>query len=253
VKVMKLADLRIQLEGRVEKLERALWAWERAARSMRSNGWRSGTLFALLAEVTPEIDEAIAKVQQKAAESAELGAMLERLEQAKEQVRVEAARNLSGLGVRLPSEGLEAVLAELRLHHPILHHERLGWSRPHMVAVLSGAALFLVMLAIAGLMWPWLLVAVVVGLTVGTRWWKSTPVLLTQRTLVVGKHAGQLAEILEISGDTNRLKCRFTVVLRDQPAWKVTSAGTPEELFRKLRLQGVRCELLVEPIARRAL
>ena len=239
-------DVRIRLEGRVEQVERALWAWESAARSLNGNGWRSGTLFGLLDAIAPELEESVRVLQQKAPQAPELQQLLDRLCVAKSQVRHRAVVRLTRLGIQLRSNGLAHVLAELRTHHPIVHEERLGWSPRLMHGIgFAGAtatvALLVMMSPLA------MLTAFATVIFTARRWLASQPVLLTANTLIIGGRCVALDEVLFLSAraglDRSGTHCEIEVVTRNQPVWRVSSTGDPSRLIERLNSLGVLCRL----------
>jgi hypothetical protein len=241
-----LSDVRIRLEGRVEQVERALWAWESAARSLNGNAWRSGTLFGLLDAIAPELEESVRVLQRKVSQAPELQVLLDRLRIAKSQVRQRAVVRLSQLGVQLRSNDLAHVLAELRVHHPIIHEERLGWS-PRLMHSIAFAGVA-VTLALLVMMSPLaMLTSFITVMFTARRWLASQPVLLTARTLVVGGRAVPLNEVLYVNArsglDRSGTRCEIEVVSRNQPVWRISSTGDPGRLMDKLPALGIRCKL----------
>jgi len=238
--------VRIRLEGRVEQLERALWAWESAARSLNGNGWRSGTLFGLLDQLSPELEASVRVLQRKISAAPELQGLLDRLRLAQRQVRERAVVRLTQLGVRLRSNDLAHVLEELRIHHPIIHEERLGWPPRLMHAVAFAGAMVTVGLLV--LMSPLaLLTAFATVMFTARRWLASQPVLLTARSLVIGGHSVRLEELLFVNArsglDRSGTRCELEVVSRNQPVWRISSTGDPSQLIERLAPLGVRCKL----------
>jgi hypothetical protein len=241
-----LNEVRIRLEGHVEQVERALWAWESAARSLNGNAWRSGTLFGLLDSIAPELEAAVDALQRKVSQEPELQQLLDRLFLAKSQVQQRAVVRLTRLGIQLRSNDLAHVLAELRTQHPILHEERLGWAPRLMHAItFGGVALTLALLV---MMSPLaMLSSFITVMFTARRWLASQPVLLTGKSLVIGGRAVPLSEVLYVSAraglDRSGTRCELEIISRDQPVWRISSTGDPSQLMHKLRGLGVRCRL----------
>lgn len=243
-------DIRIRLEGQVEKVEQALWAWECAAKSLESNAWRTGTQFKLLDRIEPEIIRCVAALEAKVPEAPELQPLLRHFEEIRGhvQVQVQAQSRLERLGIRVGSAELPDVLRELAQHHPILHEERLRWDTGPSWPVLLGAlALPAVML---GLLAPRLAMVLLPLVALYVLWarFQSIRVVLTPVTLVVGSRAVQVSELLGVTCcmepmHSGQIHHSVTISERDQAPWTVVTWAVPEVLFARLRNLGVRCEV----------
>lgn len=242
------SDVRIQLEGQLERVERAVRTWEKVAQSLRGETWRTGALFPLLDAIAPEVEAAAQQVQRKAGDAPELQKLLDRLARAQAEVHDRALTKLGRVGAVPASGSTRDVLAELRREYPIVHQERLGWKpwQAGLMAVVFGLAGF----AMSAAPHSYWLVALAMGLALPAwMWWLATPVLLTARTLVVGGEVVPLDDLLlvtaRIAGVPNRRgkQCELELVSRSRAIRKISSSGKPTKLIAALRARGVKVDV----------
>lgn len=243
-------DVRIQLEGQLEKVERAVAAWEKAAQSLQGSAWRISGLFTLLDAIGPEVEAAVKDVQRKVSVEPALKVPLARLDEAQQHVRERALQRLRRVGVTPESTELPALLNALRAEHPIAHQERLGWEpwQPALAAVVC-VGVAAVAFAIPARPYPaWLIPLVPSVVFAVSQWLASTPILVTARTLVIGKEAVPIADVLLVTARIAKIpnrrwkRCELEVVSR-QRIFKVWSAGKPTRLIAVLKERGVKVEV----------
>ncbi len=241
-------NARIVLEGRLEHIERALLAWESAAKSLESAGWATGALFALVESLGPELDEAVLLVRRNVTRAPELGQLLTRLDKAKSKVRERVRVRLDLLGIRMPNATAEQVVSELKSEMEIVFEGHLGWpsTLSRTITFLCGTCAAALALRLS----PFAAVPVLFGLLMfALRRAASTPVLLTRRALVFGHRSMRLENIVFVTARTalfpnrNAKQCELEIVFNNQPVWRGSSAGTPGALIDGLRSVGVRCEV----------
>lgn len=245
------SDVRIRMEGKVEQAERALWAWELAAKSLDGSFWGSGNPFAALVNAEPEVNACLAALGRVVPQPPELKALIARFAKARETVRVKAMLRLQRLGIGLPVADLRSVLGELRTHHPIRYEARLGWE-PWKVKIWLGIGALGILGIIASLVSHFppigLLGVFASAMQLGILGWRSTPVLLTQRSLVVGERSAGLEQVLGIDvvqallTNRNGKSFEMIVTLRDHAAWRAVSGGDPAAFLKEVKALGIRVQ-----------
>lgn len=243
------SDVRIQLEGRLEKVERAARTWEKVAQSLRGETWRGGALFDVLAGITADVEATVQEVRRKAGGAPETQAALARLERAQAAVRDRALARLRRVGATPVDRDTLGLLTQLREEYQVVHQERLGWSLVGQSAMMTAmfAGLASLTLLQGQKIWPLPLIPAV--LIPAVAWLQSTRVLVTARTLVLDGTAVPLSDIVQVRARVANVpnrrgkQCEIEVYARNRPVLRVSSAGRPTAMIHALEGRGVRCEV----------
>ena len=234
-----VADLRIQLEGRVERVERAAAEWEDAAQVLEGRKWR--TQWPAILEDDPELDEAIEAVFARG--EAQFAPALNRIYWAKRRVERSAIRRLARLAVDTPPLGLRELLAELNKERGVVLSQQVGWSL--VAAWLTVGAVFGPIFAAEWFHAPSLLiVAVVSALFANSRWQQAPRLQLTGSSVSLNGNGVRLDRIarIELRARSAGPKYQLVIFLKDLPEpFGVTCSAAPTDLLARLTAMGIEC------------
>ncbi len=242
------ADLRIRLEGKVEQLEAAVFAWEAAAASLLAERWRAPGRWKSLLQSNPSLPALEAAIEAKAPGDADVAMLSGRLRQAREQVRVRGETRLRELSVPVPSAPtLETVLGKLT-QPPRVHFR----SRPGTTGNVVEGVVALASAATMAALHASIFTVVAIGGALGSiavgRRLLSSKVMLTDALFRSGEDSCELEEINRVTwkpwtSELGHPGVELDFELKVRPGFTVYVSDGAKELVEALGRCGVKCEL----------
>ncbi len=242
------ADLRIRLEGKVEKLEAAVFAWEAAAASLLAERWRAPGRWKSLLQASPALPVLEAAIDAKAPADPDVAALSARLREAREQVRVRGEQRLRELSVAVPpAPSLDTVLGLLT--QPPKVHFRSG-PGPRGLIIELGAAFGITAWVLLTRESRFTLAALLTALVIvaAFRRLMGSKVILTDAGFAADRDSCSLDEVnrvywkLWVSPVNGAAGRQFVFELNRRPAFSVFVAERSDQLLEALVRCGVRCE-----------